>query len=467
MFKWFDSAAKHPLSSPRKAKEVLADLPKDNPKELLDELSVWMESLGSAGLQSRIEVLQLFDQFAQAACRALEQEYLASGPDRSGRTGHVLHRFHELLGNSLHSCVESYRSGEKGAGEVRKQIPQLLCRTMKALGSRYQWEHLHAGFVSEDIWEKLYRLYAYAEKTGNAHLPFVLYPVQGRQTSIAREFLKTLMIACSAPDSLAPQEFGIACHLASLLSSHFVISPHQAYTHYVDLASMKPPSRLKPPLPNSPMLRFFGSGKAYGILVMLCDDTSNGVVRQITRGGEFPLETTRMVLKHLQAQWQSQPKSRGHSRVHTSVSIQVAKNLDLSDVETWTSENISESGFDAVPLQIPAWEKVSLLFFSGRERPSNLCIIRRMNRDAARRWHIGAEILSSHLNPVELSAAGHKLHGVLVRMDDQNVEIAVEAAGFSSTERYESHFGGKTHTLVPLELLGRGSGFNLWRFRIA
>ena len=468
MFNWFGSTLKHPLSSPRRAREILAALPRDNPVRLLEEVTDWVESLQDARLDTRAKLCALLDEHSQSARRKLEREYFSQEPALQKRSGFVLGKFSRILGNACHACVKSYRTGERGADEIRGEIPLLIGRALNALRSRYKWEHLNDGMASESLWEKLYWLFAYAEKTGISRNEFALYPAHGGITSIEREFLKTLVIAASSPGALPPIGFEIACHVTSLLSKHFQISASRPLTHFVDLATPNPPARTPPELQHSTNLRFFSPGKAHCAVTELIGDASTDSTQKLTQGGAFRLEDTRAVLKHLAVQWQPQPQPRKGERIAASVELKVSGGLNGAIAAVWTSENIGPGGFDAIlPGDRPGWESIGMHFFCGKDAPDSLCVIRRMSRDKARKWHAGVEILRRERTPVELEAEGHVIQAALIDLGEYEAAIAVDASGFAPNSSYGMTLGNRAWTLIPIELVGRGPAFSLWRFRIA
>lgn len=472
MFKWFDSAAKHPLANPGKAKKMLSSLPQDNPLKALDELSDWIESLSGMKLEARADICKLFDEYSQPYRLKLGRDHLNVDSVQQKRIGFVYYRFATLLGNAYYSCIESYRSGEKGADEIRSDLPLLMCRALNALKMQYKWAHLHSGPIEESIWKKLFWLFAFAEKIGITRKEIALYPAHDHTTSVNQEFLKTLMLSSSSPDALPPRRFEIASHIVTLLSAHFVLTsdagmPH--LTHYIDLSSNKHPSRLKTPFPNSATLRFFGPGQAYSIIHRLEDESADGQLHEITRGGTYSLEETRIVLKHLAVQWADRPPLRKNVRKQAVLPLHVTCSLDFIESETWTSENISDNGFDAIIQgDNPKWEKIGLLFFSRRAEQWDLCIIRRLNRDDLARWHVGVEILSKAIKPAALKAEEFDVRAAVMRLikGGMEAEIVVDDDGFSPGASYEIRLDEKNYTLIPIELLEKGCNFKLWRFRV-
>lgn len=472
MFKWFGSASKHPLANPRKAREMLSALPKDNPLMALEELSDGIESLSVVAPGARAAICKLFDEYSQPYRRKLGREYFGTDSVPQKRNAFALHRFADLLGHSYFYCIESYRSGEKGTDEIRNELPLLICRALNAIKSQYKWAHLYAGLIEESIWKRLYWLYAYAEKIGITHHEIALYPAYEHLTSVNQEFLKTLMITASSPDALAPQEFEIANHIVSRLSRHFVLALDANalhFTHYVDLSANKPPSRQKLPAQNS--IRFFGPGKAYAVVRRLLAESTHGTLPdEVTLGGEYPIKATRTVLDHLAIQWAPNPPLRKNVRKQSAMRLAVSSSLALTVNESWISENISDSGYDAIIQDDNLeWEKIGLLFFSALGGSWDLCIIRRLNRDELKRWHVGVEILSKTVKPMTLKAAEGDLNAALLRFDQDKMEaeILVDNAGFSPSISYAIEYEEKNCTLVALEILEKGTDFKLWRFRVA
>ncbi len=469
MFKWL-GGANHAFSNPRRAREKLAGLPGDNALKALEELSDWIESLTGLDLEARADICKLFDEHSRPYRRKLWKDYLGADGAQRKRISFACHRFASLMGKAYFSCIKAYRSGEKGADEIKKELPLLICRALHALHSQYKWSHLHAGLIEPSLWKNLFWLFAFAEKTGIARIALTLYPGQGYKTSILQEFLKTPVMAASSPDSLSSREFDMANHMVALLSGHFILESKPGapdLTHYVDLSSSNPPARLKPSLGSETSLRFFGPGKACTFIAQLPEA---GLPEEITLGGTYSEEESRKVLKHLLIYWSEKPLSRKSERRRASLTFAVACRLDWSETESWTSENISEGGFDAVIQNPhPEWEKIGLLFFSKQGGSWDLCIIRRLSRDDLKRWHAGVEILAKAILPIEIGKDNSSIRIVLAHIEAGAMEakILAEDKNFFPNSRYEIEFEGKKYALIPLERLEKGFDFRLWRCRLA
>ncbi|HQT25862.1 MAG TPA: hypothetical protein PLK99_04600 [Burkholderiales bacterium] len=469
MLKWFGSGSGHPFANLKKARDRLADLPSDNPLKALEELSEWIESLQDVGLAARSEICMLFDEHSLTFRRKLGKSYFDTdvGAQRK-RISFAFHRLASVLGKAYVSCVRDYRSGEKGADEIKKILPLLTCRSLNAVRSQYKWDHLHSGLTDQSIWKNLFWLFAYAEKIGIANIGMALYPAYEYKTSISQEFLKALMIAGSSPDALSAWEFEIANHIVSISSRHFVLGREASgVTHYVDLSSNKPPARLTTPPPEGPSLRFFGPGKAYAFTEKLLEGP---LPKEVTRDGAYSEEDTHKVLRHLLMHWSSRPISRKSERLRVSLTLTIAHRLDFAETESWVSENISDGGFDAIiddgHLE---WEKIGMIFFGKQGDSWDLCIIRRLNRDDRKRWHAGAQILSRNIFPTEIRAGDTTLRAAIVHVDEESMEarILAEDRNFSPSSRYEFELEGRQLLLVPLELLEKGFDFRLWRCRLS
>lgn len=469
MFKWLGFGTSHALADPRKARARLAALSGNNPLETIEEMSDLIESISSLKLEARADICRLIDEHSQPYRRKLGNAYFSADGAQRKRISFAFHRFATLLGQAYLSCIKSYRSGEKGAEDVRKALPLLICRAINAIKSQYKWAHLHSGLIDPSIWKNLFWLFAFAEKIGLTRVETALYPAQEHKTSILREFLKALMIASSAPDALSPWEFEIANHIVSLVSGYFVLESDSTLpdlTHAVDLSSSNPPGRLKTPCPDEPSWRFFGPGKAYALVEQFVE---KGLPMEITRGGAYSDEATSKVLGHLLTQWSSRPLSRKSERRRVSLTFTITHRLDFAETESWTSENVSDGGYDAVIQENHLeWEKIGQLFFSAHGNSRDLCIIRRLNRDDHKRWHAGVEILSRNMLPVELRREDSAVRAGLVRLDETAMEanIVAEDKNFLPNSRYEIEFGGKKFALIPLELLEKGFDFRLWRCRL-
>ncbi len=469
MLRWFGSASSHPFSSLRKAKERLADLPADNSLKAVEELSEWIESLHDVGLEARSEICMLFDEHSQSFRRKLGKSYFSTDVGaQKKRISFAFHRLAAVLAKTYLSAVRDYRSGEKGADEIRKILPLLTCRAINAVRSQYKWDHLHSGLIDPSIWKDLFWLFAYAEKIGITQFETTMYPAYEYKTSVRQEFLKSLLIAISSPDALSAWEFEIANHIVSLFSKHFVLEKKaEGLTHFVDLSSNRPPARLKTPLPDAPSMRFFGSGEAYSLIEKLKEGP---LPRAATRDGTYSEEDTRKVIRHLLVQWSSNPISRKSERLRATLSFDIAHSLDFVKTESWTSENISEGGYDAViDGEHLEWEKIGMIFFSRDADSWNLCIIRRLNRDEQKRWHAGVQILSRNILPAEIRSADSTVKAAVIAVDKASMEarIVAENRNFSPNSRYEFEYEGSRLALVPLELIEKGFDFRLWRCRLS
>lgn len=83
MLNWIKgSKSEHPLAEDKTTRELLTELPANDPFKSLEELSHWLDSLiGSEDLKisRNLEVIDLIDQAAKPHLRRLSVEYISGG----------------------------------------------------------------------------------------------------------------------------------------------------------------------------------------------------------------------------------------------------------------------------------------------------------------------------------------------------------------------------------------------------
>jgi hypothetical protein len=268
-------------------------------------------------------------------------------------------------------------------------------------------------------------------------------------------------------------------------------------THYVDLATQRPPARMNKSVAASPNRRYFGIGKARSEIVSLLRVVKEReVIPDSVRLGELhsiPLVVA--TLEHLLRQLGPRPPARSHERKSSVVRLMVAHGyrqvrdtvqrherdepLRPIDIETWVATDESPGGYGATIRHLRGdWVKLGALVGVKPEQARywGIGVVRRINRDSETEHHVGVQLLARATLPVELVPVQQgrampvepRRALLLSARPDENgeVEVALEVGAFSGSTRFMVTIGGKPYLLVPSRLVEAGDDFDFARFKV-
>lgn len=500
----------HPMADLKKARELVAELLGQGSLKVLEESTSWLDSISTTEgfkLDHRLALIDLLDRGAKAHQTRLGQEYLdASRLQKSyeNRLWNATFGFWKMLGTSYLRCIEQFQAGAPGSGTVKKDLPMIVGRALRALNVQLKWILLRYGLIEDRIWRELGGAYVFAENQGFAGQRAVVYLGPHGESSAREEFLKAVMLVMSAPDSLPPLKLHIAERAVAHFAKDFALQAKAVpgCNFFFDLSMHQPPARVHKGMTPGPMVRFFGAGEAAQGLRDLVRATKekDGVPSGVNLGGIFDKETVLSVLAHLEHYWAGKPPLRSKQRREFATRITVVprfadilrwseavmdtNSLEFSDPatsESWIAFNVSDGGYGAIVPKVKGdWLRIGSLL-AVRPETSTTCrvgIIRRFVRDSYDQQRVGIQALGPVAFPVQLLRAEKVTSTVatgpgnpallLSDKPDKNGEVAIlmRAGSFTQEESLHMRVRDKAYLLWSTGLIEGGEDFDWARFKV-
>ena len=487
----------HPMADMKEAKKLLEELPTNDSFKCVDELGHWLESvMVEEGFKAeyRAQLIQLLDETAQTHVRKLARDYMVASPRlakfQEMRLWTAIYEYWCRAGQAYANCVDLYASGAKGADALKGIMPLLLVRALRALAAQVKWMYVRYGPMDQSVWGIIAKVYALAETRKLAQSVVTVYPGIPGESTPEQEFLKTVMLAASSPDSLLPLEMELCerliAHFCTAFTLRLDLQPDSAYC--IDLATSQAPLRLARPPQHAPTLRFFAAGKALVDLESLIDTvkTSASVPPQVNLGGNYPAETVLEVLNHLALYWSPKPPERKHQRHRVKSRLNVthgfdgvvaalggAPGQDTSAIETWIVENVSAGGFGAgIPEIKGDWLKIGCLLGLQPEGGDNwvLGVIRRLQREIPLKGSVGIQTLSKSARVIQLSFGGGTGTETGILVSDGGAaageaHVLLRAGVFVPGQNMEYRNGELACLLLPQGVVELGEEFEVVKYR--
>jgi hypothetical protein len=444
--KLFEGKPDHPMFDVKEAARLLAELPKDKPFKVIEEITAWLDSVKATdGFQAwvRAEIIMLLDQTGRPQYAALLQLYLGEPHLHDFKGKHLwqgLHGFVKTLSEAYAVCLRDYQRTEKKSIEHRELMPVICVRLLRAAAEQMKLQLMHYVDIDQSVWEQLCNCYNFAESSQIADSMVFAYPNQVIHVSPQRELVRALILYESSPGTLAPDQIEVCCRIAGRMAVFFDFrnSPDPDCSYCFDLARPGVPGRADGNLEATPSMRFFGADKAVPKIADIIAQHEHGLIRQEQRfGSEFTPAGKLTVLKHLQLHWgKDQPhrhqQRRGinsaidvvHgfrmiSRLVTRMDIDNAQNISEKDAatlkersainlvadnveidyatENWNVTDVSVDGIGGtIPNNGGDWVKIGDL--CGIKTASSpvwwVGMIRRLHTDGGGTVHVGIEMLA-------------------------------------------------------------------------
>ena len=500
----------HLMEDIKVAKKLISELPAFDAAKALDKLTFWLNSISSTEgfkLDYRYELLDLLDAAAKNHQRKLAQEYLATDRQKKQRENQLwttVYEFWKTLGTAYLHCVEQFQAGAPGAPAIRKNLPAIIARALRALTLQLKWALLRYGPVDDRVWAELGRLYLFAESKGMATTVVEIYPGAHGQGTVQQEFLKAMMLGVSSTDGLTPVEQQIAERTVAHFGSLYTLQPKAApgCNYFFDLAMRKPGARVRKAAQPTKTTRFFGAATALPNLEQLIREIKiNGIVpSDINLGGTFDAALVQSVMRHLASYWSDNPPSRSSERrkIATRLTVvhsfkQVLKSIapDAEDnsldfeakfrTESWIVENVSDGGYGAIIPEVKGdWIQLGSLLGVRTETAQTwgAGVIRRLTCDDFQQRCVGIQVLSPTAIPVTLSPAATASSFSAMRegdpavllstAPDKNDEIALllKVGSFTPGQAIEMNVRGRNYHLVSGKLLEGGDDFDWAKYKV-
>lgn len=500
----------HPMADAKQAQQIVAELPANDAARALQEVTEWLESLNRTEgfrLDRRFENVDLLDGAAKNHQRKLAQDYLST-PRQQKFQEHKLwngiYGFWKELGDAYILCLKHSESGFSGATAIKKSLPVIVARALRALTLQLKWGLLRYGPVEPRIWSELAPLYQAAEQKGIADGTIAVYPGAHGESTVQREFLKALMLSASSTDGLPPVRQEIAERAVAHFASGFRLSAKpEGCTYCFDMATPGTPVRLFKGVEQGPTLRFFGAGEALaGLDWLTAQILERGAVpADVNLGGSYDRDIVVGVLRHLALQWSDKPPARSSERRRTASRITVvhglgeilgalnpatSNELDFSqersqNVESWIVENASDGGYGAiVPYKKSDWIKVGTLLGLQSEASKywGIGLVRRIASDDHQQRRIGIQLLSKAAIPIRISksrtisssGAGREPEPAILlsTAPDAQGEIGVVLRDgiFNGRDSLDMTVRDKAYLLMPSKMVEDGEDFDWAKFKV-
>jgi hypothetical protein len=508
---WLGGKVDHPMSDAKRARELIDALPPNDPVKALEEIVNWLDSINQTAefrLNQRFENLDLLDAAARTHARKLAQSYLSMPRQmkfQENRLWNAIFGLWRQLGDGYLHCVKQYEDGLIGMTLVRKNLPVIVARAVRAVTSQLKWKLLRYGPVERRIWAELAQAYAIAEQRGFADGAVTLYPGAQGESTVRREFLTAMMFWASSPEGLPPLRMEIAERTAAHLAAGFRISGRpEGCTHYVDLASPGPAVRLFKGAEAKPTLRFFGAGRGLADLNQLIAKVqqSGALPQGLSFGGDYDKDNLVGAFRHLAQYWSDKPPARSSERRPSAGRLTVVPGLrdilmtlDPSDDDTldfslsrparsgesWIVEDVSDGGYGAaIPTVKSDWIRVGTLvgLQSEASRYWGLGLIRRIVRDEREQRHVGIQVLTRTAIPVRISLtqtlsftdADRDLQRAILLPTGPDargeVGVVMRSGLFNGRDGLDMMVSSKFYRLTPVALVEGGEDFDWARFKV-
>jgi hypothetical protein len=508
VFKWRGDKVDHLMADPKQARQLIEELPANDAKAL-EEITYWLESINQTPafkVDQRFDNAGLLDAAAKKRVRKLSLDYLSMPRQmkfQENRLWTAIFGFWRQLGSAYLACADQYETGAVGLTLIRRSLPLIVARALRALTYQLKWYLLRYGAVEQRIWKDIARLYQIADKRGFADSSIEVYSGSRRDGTVRGEFLKAMMLSVSSMDGLSPMRQEIAERVVAHFSRAFRVSKQpDGCTHCFNLASPKTPVRLFKGAESAAGQLFFGAGRALGALDDLMERIrkTHEVPVDVDLGGSYHQDVVFGALQHLALYWGADSPGRGSDRRLVTGRITVvpgfsdamqaldpstSDELDFSrdkPAESWLVVNVSDGGYGAI---IPAlksdWIRVGTLIGMQSEHSSRWMIglIRRIAHDEHNQRHVGIQTLSRTAIPVRVVRAGRTNSSFNVSREPQPAILlatAPDAKGevgmimregiFSVRDGMEMAIGGKSYFLQPVRLVEGGEDFDWAAFRV-
>jgi hypothetical protein len=508
--KWLGGKVDHPMSDAKRARELIDELPSNDPAKALEEITHWLDTINQTGefkLNQRFENIDLLDSAARKLVRKLSQDYLLMPRQlkfQENRLWNANFGLWRQLGDGYLHCLKQYEDGLIGMTIIRKSLPVIVARIIRALTHQLKWQLLRYGPVEPRIWSELAQVYSIADQQGFADSEIAIYPGVLGESKVRREFLTAMMFSASSPEGLPPLRQEIAERTAAHLASAFRISTRpDGCTHCVDLASPGSAVRLFKGVEPKATMRFIGAGKGLADLHQLIAKIleTGAVPDGVNLGGDYGKENVIGTFRHLALYWSERPPARSSERRRSAGRITVVpglndilKTLDPSDDDTldfslnqpagsgesWIVEDVSEGGYGAViPTVKSDWIRVGTLVGVRSEGSKywGIGLIRRIVRDAQQQRHVGIQVLTKTAIPVKISRSGTLSFTNADRGTEQaillstgpdskgEIGVVLRCGLFNGRDRLDMTVRDKSFQLTPVSLVEGSDDFDWVKFK--
>ena len=496
MLKWITgSKVDHPLADPKQAKALVAELPAYDPIKALEELTRWLESLVDAEgfkLDRLYEAVDLLDSTGRNHHRKIVGDYLTMSRQQKFQENKLWtcgYQYSKALGAAYLACARQYERGAPGGAAIKKQMPVVVARALRAFGMQVKWTMLRYGPFEIGLWTSIGELYGFAAKGGYARTQLAVYPGVHGNGSVEQDYLKIMMLWASSADALPPLKQEITERAAAQLADTFRLEaqPFAGAIYRFDPTQNRPPSRMFQAAVPGEGLHYFSPGTAPARVAeaIAAIERTDKLPPDFNLGAAYSEEMVLSVLKHLSAYWSDTPPARLSERKPASARITVvpgysqlldelergesdALNFSVSGAESWIVENVSEGGYGAlVPAATTEWIRVGEIIGLQLEGTEEWGIgaVRRVVRDEQRQYHVGIEVLSRAVRLARIAHAGVRdsENAILLSADAEptgEVGLFMRPGRFDANHHVTLRVGERELDLHPVGMITAGDDFD-------
>lgn len=354
MFSLFEGKPDHPLFDLEEARYLISELPQDDARKALEEITFWLDSIKTAkGFRPevRASIILLLDESALPLHSEALRQYLNEPhlQDFKGlRQWQGIHAYTKALEQAYAASVEEYRRAANKPFELKLQLPLFCVRWARALGGQMKLELMRYLDIDPAFWRQVAACQRFIEAEQIAETMVLAYPGNVIHISPQRELLSALMLYIAAPEELAPDQIEVSYRIAGRLASFFDLNtaPYAVCPHCFDLAAANAP-QCADTADHAADMRYFGAVRALPALAKIIKQNEDDPVWQERRfGSEFTPGGKLTVLKHLLTWWSQQPPPRAHEHRAIDGSIEVIHGFRL--VSQMAAHLDIGSGTDAV-----------------------------------------------------------------------------------------------------------------------
>ncbi|HLP99310.1 MAG TPA: hypothetical protein VK149_12800 [Sideroxyarcus sp.] len=522
MFSLFEAKPDHPLFDLAEAKRLIAELPQDDPRKALEDITFWLESIKTTkGFhpEVRAAIILLLDETALPLHTEQLHQYLGAPHLQDFKGIHQwqgIHAYAQALAAAYAACIEEYRAADKKPFELKQQLPLLCVRWARAIAEQLKLELMRYLDIEPAVWQQLAACQRFIEAEQIAESMVLAYAGNVIHASPQRELLRALMLYVAAPDELAPDQIEVSYRIAGRLCSFFDIKDAAAADcpYRFDLAAATAPQRADGAA--APDTRYFGAVRGLAAVEKIEKQNEDDPVWQERRfGSEFTPSGKLTVLKHLMTWWAAQPPLRhqDHRGIDTTVEVihgfrlvsQMVTRIELAAADAekrqadgiglaadeeidYTAEvwMVTDISLDEIGIKLAksagAWVKIGDL--CGIKTQNNplwwVGVIRRIHTDAGNNVHLAVGIIAKKPLSIWLRALGkgaekasnwetssgsfqYSYVPVILLPDARNsylnATMLMESGAFVPGNFYQALMGEKSRDLKLSKLIAEGEDY--------
>lgn len=449
-------------------------------------------------LALQIEMVDQADRGARGLLESLEARYFEGDgapelADQALLAGPIALYCAQREAAYMH-LVRQFQLYSQGWTEAADRIPMIVARAMRASSMRLKWQLMRYLPVEKDIWQTLSQLWAFVEDKGLERARVVVYD---DKSTLPREFLKPLMLAVSAADSLPALEVEIAFRVIDYLADRFDFQRHpgKSSNFFIDIDRWTAPERFTPVSVVRPGARFFGAGRLMDQIDELVAQVAAGEIlpSEMNLDGLGDMGAVVHALEHLGRHWWARRPERRTERRRSLTQIGVVHGFEdvlarfsaedasgqaLPAFESWNVDNESDDGYGAtLPPGRGDWLHVGKIIAlkPADSRIWAVGIVRRLTAQQDGQRNIGIELLARGARPVTLhrrSDSAQTWNALLLPSRSGGdaslgeVSLLLPVGCFLPDSSLEMEVYSTGYVLEPRLLLEHGTEFEMARYRI-